>query len=186
MSSIFFQTRLSLGYVKSNFGICNKANNNQYQVTVVVPAVSPGKGLHGVWPGLQNQAGSFVYQSVIADSNSPGAWQFWVEYCCKYVVIAVGMPYLLIVNQSRLQSSGYQRYRLQTSWSGSLPNFLLVYPGDSITSTFTTDNNGSWTDSWSLSPGPQGVSVGQKAQSGSTSQNFGELFAPVQTTTDNA
>jgi hypothetical protein len=60
----------------------------------------------------------------------------------------------------------------------SLNLTVIVYPGDSITSTFTTDNSGSWTDSWSLTPGSTGLSAGQKAQSGSTSQNFGETIIP--------
>ncbi|EPE32929.1 hypothetical protein GLAREA_05941 [Glarea lozoyensis ATCC 20868] len=133
--------------VSSNvFWFLPNAPITRYQVTVVVPAVSPGKGLHGVWPGLQNQAGSFVYQSVLADSNSPGAWQFWVEYCCN------------------------PDYKAQA---------IKVYPGDAITSTFTTDGAGLWTDSWSLTPGPQGLSAGQTAQSGSTSQNFADRGALI-------
>ena len=49
-----------------------------------------------------------------------------------------------------------------------------MYPGDSITSTFTVDGNSVWTDSWSLQPGPAGSAAGQTPQSGSTSQNFGK------------
>jgi hypothetical protein len=46
-----------------------------------------------------------------------------------------------------------------------------VYPGDSITSTFTLGSGG-WTDSWSLSPGSAGASAGQISQSGSSSNTF--------------
>jgi len=52
---------------------------------MIVPKVSTNAGLHAVWPGLENTANNFVYQNVIADSKSPGQWQFFVEYCCKYV-----------------------------------------------------------------------------------------------------
>ena len=48
-----------------------------------------------------------------------------------------------------------------------------VYPGDSITSTFT-QGSGGWTDSWSLSPGSAGASAGQISQSGSSSNTFGK------------
>ncbi|KAH8599782.1 hypothetical protein B0O99DRAFT_321760 [Bisporella sp. PMI_857] len=51
--------------------------------TVIVPKVSTGKGFHALWPGLQNSANNFVYQNVIADSKSPGTWQFFIEYCCN-------------------------------------------------------------------------------------------------------
>ncbi|CAG8956478.1 hypothetical protein HYFRA_00003864 [Hymenoscyphus fraxineus] len=113
----------------------------RYQVTVIVPAVSPGGGYHAVWPGLQNEAGTFVFQSVIADSKSPGSWKFWVEYCCN------------------------PDYKA---------NPIDVYPGDSITSTFTQDGNGVWTDSWSYNPGPNGAAAGSPPQSGSTTENFAD------------
>lgn len=52
---------------------------------MIVPAFSNGTGVHAVWPGLENDSNGFVYQNVISDSNGLGKWQFWMEYCCKYV-----------------------------------------------------------------------------------------------------
>ncbi|EHK99788.1 hypothetical protein M7I_4283 [Glarea lozoyensis 74030] len=75
-------------------------------------------------------------------------------------------------------SSGFFQTRLSPG-----PDYkaqaIKVYPGDAITSTFTTDGAGLWTDSWSLTPGPQGLSAGQTAQSGSTSQNFADRGALI-------
>jgi len=110
----------------------------KFQATVTVPSLPSGSGAHGVWPGVENDGGGFVFQSVISDSKSTGAWEFWVEYCCN-------------------------------------PNYeassIKVYPGDSITSTFTLGSGG-WTDSWSLSPGSTGKAAGQTSQSGSSSNTF--------------
>jgi hypothetical protein len=51
-----------------------------------------------------------------------------------------------------------------------------VYPGDSITSTFSLDTSTStWTDTWSLTPGTTGTAAGQTAQSGTLSNNFGKI-----------
>jgi len=52
---------------------------------MIVPKVSTNSGFHAVWPGLENTANNFVYQNVIADSKTPGQWNFFVEYCCKCV-----------------------------------------------------------------------------------------------------
>ncbi|KAF4631606.1 hypothetical protein G7Y89_g6522 [Cudoniella acicularis] len=56
------------------------------------------------------------------------------------------------------------------------PNYnapaIKVYPGDSITSTFTLGSNGYWTDAWTVTPGSVGTAAGEKVSSGSTSQNF--------------
>lgn len=49
---------------------------------------------------------------------------------------------------------------------------IRVYPGDSITSTFTMGANSVWTDSWSLSPGSVGQAAGQRPQAGSSSESF--------------
>ncbi|KAK0128706.1 hypothetical protein ONS95_000661 [Cadophora gregata] len=49
---------------------------------------------------------------------------------------------------------------------------IRVWPGDSITSTFTMGANSVWTDSWSLTPGSAGQAAGQKAQAGSSSESF--------------
>ncbi|KAG4431263.1 hypothetical protein IFR05_013251 [Cadophora sp. M221] len=49
---------------------------------------------------------------------------------------------------------------------------IRVWPGDSITSTFTMGANSVWTDSWSLSPGSAGQAAGQRAQAGSSSNSF--------------
>jgi len=55
------------------------------------------------------------------------------------------------------------------------PNYVYtpikVYPGDSITSTFSL-NDGLWTDAWSLTPGSTGLANGQTPQSGSSSNSF--------------
>ncbi|TVY29429.1 hypothetical protein LHYA1_G001862 [Lachnellula hyalina] len=55
------------------------------------------------------------------------------------------------------------------------PNYVYtpikVYPGDSITSTFSLDN-GLWTDAWSLAPGAIGSANGQIPQTGSSSNSF--------------
>ena len=51
---------------------------------MIVPAVSSGTGVHGIWPGLENDSGRFVYQNVVSDQNIAGQWQFWIEYCCEY------------------------------------------------------------------------------------------------------
>jgi len=48
---------------------------------------------------------------------------------------------------------------------------MTVYPGDTITSTFTL-NNGLWTDTWQLVPGSQGQANGQNPQVGSSSNQF--------------
>jgi hypothetical protein len=62
----------------------SEADVKKYQTTVVVPSYSTGtQGAHAVWPGIENHGGGFVFQSVISDSKGQGAWQFWVEYCCK-------------------------------------------------------------------------------------------------------
>ncbi|KAN0098514.1 hypothetical protein V8E51_014177 [Hyaloscypha variabilis] len=110
----------------------------RFQATVTVPSLPSGGGAHGIWPGVENDGAGFVFQAVISDSKSPGAWEFWVEFCCN-------------------------------------PNYeaspIKVYPGDSITSTFTLGPAG-WTDSWSLSPGSTGRSSGQNSQSGSSSNTF--------------
>jgi len=52
----------------------------------------------------------------------------------------------------------------------------IVQPGDSITSTFTMDSNGYWTDAWSVS--------GSTSQSGSTANSFSELNPDVQIRTE--
>ncbi|KAG4423003.1 hypothetical protein IFR04_003915 [Cadophora malorum] len=52
---------------------------------------------------------------------------------------------------------------------------IRVYPGDSITSTFTMGANSVWTDSWSLSPGSVGQAAGQRPQAGSSSESFGRF-----------
>ncbi|RDL39728.1 Uncharacterized protein BP5553_04068 [Venustampulla echinocandica] len=59
-------------------------------------------------------------------------------------------------------------------------NSIKVYPGDTITSVFTVDGGGIWTDAWSLVPGATGLAAGQKAQSGSTSNNFDSQGALTQ------
>jgi len=51
--------------------------------TMVVPKVSTGSGYHAIWPGLENDSNSFVYQNVLSDSMGTGRWMFWVEYCCN-------------------------------------------------------------------------------------------------------
>jgi hypothetical protein len=52
----------------------------------------------------------------------------------------------------------------------------IVQPGDSITSTFTLDSNGYWTDAWSVS--------GSTSQSGSTANSFSEPNPYVQIRTE--
>jgi len=54
----------------------------QFQATVVVPALPSGSGYHGVWAGIEDASGT-VYQTVIGDSKSAGSWEFWVEFCCS-------------------------------------------------------------------------------------------------------
>ncbi|KAE8451492.1 hypothetical protein EG329_003565 [Mollisiaceae sp. DMI_Dod_QoI] len=106
---------------------------------MTVPSLSRGFGAHSVWPGIQNDDDTFVFQSVVSDTRVPGTWQFFVEYCCN---------------------PDYQARPVR------------VYPGDSITSTFSLGTNAQWTDNWSLSPGPAGQAAGQTAQSGSSGNSF--------------
>ncbi|TVY81635.1 hypothetical protein LSUE1_G002628 [Lachnellula suecica] len=125
----------------SYFWFLPNAPITRYQTTMVVPAYGGG-GQHAVWPGLENAAANFVFQSVVSDSYSPGSWTFFVEYCCN-----IGSPGFVYGPP------------------------LKVYPGDTITSTFSL-NNGVWTDSWSLVPGATGSANGQQAHSGSSGQAF--------------
>ena len=62
--------------------IAHYLTNSQFSTTMVVPRVSTGSGYHAVWPGLENDADSFVFQNVISDSKVAGEWEFFVEYCC--------------------------------------------------------------------------------------------------------
>ncbi|TVY32737.1 hypothetical protein LSUB1_G007981 [Lachnellula subtilissima] len=135
----------------------------RFQSTMVVPS-TPGGGLHAVWPGLENESEGFVFQSVLSDSNGAGSWTFFVEYCCNPNYV-----YTPIKGSEELSS---------------ITCFFLtgciVYPGDSITSTFSLDN-GLWTDAWSLTPGATGSSNGQIPQIGSSSNSFCKpLDSPLQ------
>lgn len=59
---------------------------SQFTTTMIVPSLSIGSGLHGIWPGLENDSDGFVFQDVVGDSKILGQWQFWEEYCCGYVI----------------------------------------------------------------------------------------------------
>lgn len=76
---------------------------------------------------------------------------------------------MLIIRRSRVYPSlTSPRVRELTNWT--------VYPGDSITSTFSLNTaTNVWTDAWSLSPGATGAAAGQKAQTGTVTNNFGTL-----------
>ncbi|KAL2075699.1 hypothetical protein VTL71DRAFT_642 [Oculimacula yallundae] len=124
---------------------------------MIVPALSKGSGAHGVWPGIQNENAGFVYQSVISDSKVPGTWQFFVEYCCNPDYQA-----------SAVRGTANQTFKLYACSRLT----VTVWPGDSITSTFSMGANSVWTDSWSLSPGLAGQAAGQRSQSGSSSNSF--------------
>ncbi|KUJ21840.1 uncharacterized protein LY89DRAFT_729341 [Mollisia scopiformis] len=132
---------LGLSFVHGNDTLWFNADAGitKFQVTMIVPSISRGLGSHGVWPGLQNDDDTFVFQSVVSDSRVPGTWQFFVEYCCN---------------------PDYQATSVR------------VYPGDSITSTFSVGANAQWTDTWSISPGAAGRAAGATAQSGSSGNSF--------------
>jgi len=53
-----------------------------------------------------------------------------------------------------------------------------IYPGDSVTITFTLQSGTTWKQAWSVAPGTIGIAAGAKASSGSTSFTFasGALF----------
>jgi len=53
---------------------------------MIIPEAAAGPGFHGIWPGLENDSEGFVYQNVVSDSNGPGLWEFFIEYCCKCVL----------------------------------------------------------------------------------------------------
>jgi len=59
------------------------AQITKFQATMVIPEAAAGPGFHGIWPGLENDSEGFVYQNVVSDSNGPGLWEFFIEYCCN-------------------------------------------------------------------------------------------------------
>lgn len=89
----------------------------------MVPAVSTGTGLHAIWPGLENDGNSFVYQNVLGDSESAGEWEFWVEYCCdpdfKHTPIAVSPGDTITSTMSYSGSQWSSSYSISGSTSAS-------------------------------------------------------------------
>jgi hypothetical protein len=48
-----------------------------------------------------------------------------------------------------------------------------VYPGDSVTITFTLQSGTTWKQTWSVAPGAIGIAAGAPATSGTYSFTFG-------------
>jgi len=84
VKSLWFAPGVPITRVRITRGSSRRnSSTQQFQATVTVPSLPSGGGAHGIWPGVENDGAGFVFQAVISDSKSQGAWEFWVEFCCK-------------------------------------------------------------------------------------------------------
>lgn len=114
---------------------------SQLESTIIVPALSAGKGVHFIWSGLESTPGSFVAQSVVGDQQLPGYWSAatWV---------------------GPNNSSDPRSYREVPS----VP--VQAFEGDRYSSTSFVNLFGDFRSFWEILPGPISTDTGAERRKG--------------------
>jgi len=112
-----------------------------FQSTLVVPPLSAGSGTHAVWPGLENDALTLVYQNVVNDSPAAGQYVIWIEECCTP---NTDSDYVLVYPGDKIHNV----FSLDTS-SGVWTDTWTLTPGSTGISKGETDQSFSQTNTFS-------------------------------------
>jgi len=156
-------------------------------MTNIIPPLSPGPGIHFVWAGLETRPGSFVYQSVVDDEQSPGYWSYATWYGPDVSPSPSStIPLLPTPVSSTVVGPAESSAQVSTEIAGYhespyIP--LRVLEGDALNSVLELDvETGMWTSSWTIVPGVISHSAtvipwsatDHPSQSGSISTSFPE------------
>ena len=105
------------------------ANITYFQASMTIPPRSAElSSIHNIWPGLQPQDNSFVYQTVVSDlvggnlTIPNGIWGIYEEECC---------------DPNDVQAA----------------TFSTANPGDVLGNAFERDDQGGWWANWTIAPG---------------------------------
>ncbi|CZR56128.1 uncharacterized protein PAC_06016 [Phialocephala subalpina] len=158
----------NLRFYGLELGAAMNARIFRFQSTMIIPAGSPESNTNAIqylWPGMEAYQRNNVFQNVIAN-GAPGEWYLEPYYCCKY-----DMP------KRKLWDPNVDKI---FSPVAMLVPGMKVYPGDSLTNTFTLNPlTMKWHNNWINIPGPAGTAAGEAAFSG------GLVFDPKDYDDDN-